>query len=72
MSDRNSHPHVILRCADVAARTGLSRSSIYELVKANGFPPPIPIGVRAVGWLESEVDEWIEERIRISRSGVLG
>jgi len=48
----------ILRMAHVKACTKLSRSSIY-LRMANGtFPKPIPLGPRAVGWLESEINAW--------------
>jgi len=31
------------------------------------FPEPVNIGPRAVGWIESEIDEWIAERIHQSR-----
>jgi len=48
----------ILRMAHIKACTKLSRSSIY-LRMANGtFPKPIPLGPRAVGWLESEINAW--------------
>ncbi|WP_259053634.1 helix-turn-helix transcriptional regulator [Methylohalomonas lacus] len=53
----------ILRLPEVKARTGLSRSSIYLRVSQGLFPSPVPLGGRAVGWLESEVDEWIAARI---------
>lgn len=57
----------ILRCKQVQARTGLARSTIYLNIKSGTFPRPVPLGVRAVGWLESEVSEWIAERVRIAR-----
>ncbi|MDN3568003.1 helix-turn-helix transcriptional regulator [Paeniroseomonas aquatica] len=57
----------ILRQPEVARRTGLSRSSIYQRVKECHFPVPIALGERAVGWLESEIDGWITERIIASR-----
>lgn len=52
----------ILRLPEVMQRTGLSRSTIYAYMKYGNFPKPIPIGDRAVGWLESAIDEWIEQR----------
>jgi len=57
-----------LRLPDVLARTGLSRSTIYVRLEQGRFPKPVSLGARAVGWIESEVDEWIRERIVASRS----
>ena len=53
----------ILRLAEVKQRTGRPTSSIYADIAAHTFPGPIPLGAKAVGWLESEVDAWITERI---------
>ena len=52
----------ILRIAQVRARTGLGRTSIYEAVKNGTFPRPVNIGPRAVGWIDTAVDEWIDSR----------
>jgi prophage regulatory protein len=49
----------ILRLRSVIARTGLSKSSIYAMVKQGKFIPPVSLGARAVGWIESDVDQWI-------------
>lgn len=58
----------ILRLPDVKARTGLSRSSIYLKISENSFPAPVSLGgKRAVGWIETEVQEWIEQQIKLSR-----
>ena len=57
-----------LRLPEVLARTGLSRSTIYVRLDQGRFPRPVSLGGRAVGWIESEVDEWIRERIAASRS----
>lgn len=56
----------ILRLALVKQRTGLSRSSIYSGVKQGTFPAQISLGPRAVGWLESSIDEWIASRVALS------
>ncbi len=57
----------ILRLSEVSTKTGLSRSTIYERVKDKSFPQPISLGFRAVGFLENEVNSWIESRIAGSR-----
>lgn len=60
-------PHTILRLPAVKARTGLSRSTIYLRVAEGAFPGPVRLGGRAVGWLESEVQDWLQRRIDASR-----
>ena len=50
----------ILRLSAVKIRTGLSRSTIYLRISDGKFPAPIPLGGRAVGWLESEINEWLD------------
>jgi prophage regulatory protein len=69
MSDLIQQRVSILRCKQVQARTGLARSTIYLYIKTGTFPRPVPLGARAVGWLESEVCDWIAERVRIARGG---
>ena len=60
----------ILRLPEVQRRTGLSRSTIYVRLDQGLFPRPVSLGARAVGWIDSEVDEWIRERIVASRGGI--
>jgi prophage regulatory protein len=64
--------NAILRLPSVKARTGLSRSSIYLRANEGTFPKPISLGMRAVGWLESEVDSWLSSRVEQSRKGSKG
>lgn len=59
----------ILRLPQVIELTGLSRSSIYLLMSEQDFPQPISLGIRAKGWVEQEVSEWIQQRINKSRNG---
>jgi prophage regulatory protein len=59
--------HNILRLPAVRAVTGLSRSTLYNRMSEGRFPAPISLGGRAVGWIEAEVQEWLEERIQTSR-----
>lgn len=60
----------ILRRPQVQQRTGLSRSTLYQYIKDGMFPRSISLGPRSVGWLESDVSDWIEERVRISQKNV--
>ena len=59
--------YTILRLPLVKHRTGLSRSSIYLRISEGSFPKPVSLGGRAVGWLESDIEAWIESRIAQSR-----
>jgi prophage regulatory protein len=56
-------PKVLLRLPVVIARTGLTTTEIYEAQKLGTFPASVPLGERTVGWVESEIDEWIAQRI---------
>jgi len=53
----------LVRLPDVKEITGLSRSSVYAKIADGSFPQPIPIGKRAVAWIEGEVQDWIERQI---------
>ena len=57
----------ILRLPTVKARTGLSRSTIYQRVADGNFPKPVNLGARAVGWLEAEIDSWLAAQVERSR-----
>jgi prophage regulatory protein len=56
--------HSILRLPDVKNRTGLSRSTIYLRMDLGIFPQTVNLGSRAVGWVESEIDAWLEKQIQ--------
>ncbi|MCP3679810.1 MAG: AlpA family transcriptional regulator [Gammaproteobacteria bacterium] len=51
----------MLRLPEVKQRTGLSRSTIYQRIAHGIFPHPIPLGGRAVGWDEKEINQWLEQ-----------
>jgi len=53
---------VILRLPELRKRIGLGRSSIYALVKQGRFPRPVHLSSRTVGWIESEVEQWLAGR----------
>lgn len=56
-------PVRVLRLPEVIARVGLKRAAIYQHIAIGAFPKQVPLGVRAVGWLESEIDTWLLDRI---------
>jgi prophage regulatory protein len=55
--------HRILRLREVEQRCGLKRSRIYESISEGDFPQPVHLTNRAVGWVASEIESWIEARI---------
>ncbi len=65
MAKKSPEKLTILRRKQVEDRTGLSRSTIYLRMKEGTFPKPINLGARAVGWVETEVDYWLQGRIAL-------
>ncbi|WP_370053031.1 helix-turn-helix transcriptional regulator [Neptunomonas sp.] len=57
----------LLRRPEVEKLVGLSRSTIYTRLEQGTFPKPIPLGGRLVAWVESDIHEWIESRIKAGR-----
>jgi prophage regulatory protein len=57
----------ILRRRHVEQRTGLSRSTLCQYMKDGAFPKPVQLGLRAVGWLESEISKWTTARVKVGR-----
>ena len=53
----------VIRLPEVCKSTGLARSTIYKLVSEGTFPKPIKLTSRSSGWLVSEVEEWITNRV---------
>ena len=54
----------ILRRPEVEKLVGLSRATIYERMSEGTFPKPLPLGGRLVGWLERDIQDWINQRIQ--------
>ena len=52
----------ILRLPQVTSAVGLSRATVYRLCSEKRFPQPVRLSSQAVGWLASEVEEWITSR----------
>lgn len=60
----------IIRQKDVCEKLGLSKATIWLYVRTrNDFPKPIRLGANSVGWLESDIDAWIDARIAANRKG---
>ncbi|MBI5815437.1 MAG: AlpA family phage regulatory protein [Nitrospinae bacterium] len=59
--------NTVLRLPAVKAHTGLSRSTIYLRISEGEFPPSVSLGERAVGWLESDIDDWLSAQVEKSR-----
>jgi len=72
MSIEPSQSLRVLRLRDVIQRVGLSRLTIYDRINPKSsrydesFPKPIKIGASAIGWIESNISEWIESKIKQS------
>ena len=57
----------LIRLPEVLKRTGFGKAWIYRLISEGRFPAPVKIGIRAVAFVESEVDEWILSVIETNR-----
>jgi prophage regulatory protein len=64
---RQHHPLRVLRIAEVLHQTGLGKTKLYALQAEGSFPKGIKITSYAVGWIEDEVQAWINGRITASR-----
>jgi len=64
--------HRFLRLTEIKNLTGLSRSTIYMRIAEERFPRPIKLGDRAVAWLERDINTWMEQQIKTSRSKARG
>lgn len=54
----------ILRRAEVEAKTGFKRAHIYNLMSEGKFPKSVRLGIRAVGWDSTEIEQWIADRLK--------
>jgi prophage regulatory protein len=59
----------VARLPAVEAKTGIKKTKIYKLMREGKFPPCIKLGGgRAVGWLETDLNEWIQHQIDVTAS----
>ena len=54
---------------EVEARTALSRTSIYRMMREGSFPEPLKVGARAVRWPADEIEAWVAARPRATGDG---
>ncbi|MEY0768172.1 AlpA family transcriptional regulator [Providencia huaxiensis] len=59
----------LIRLPEVMRRTGYAKAWLYVLIARNEFPKPVKIGTRSIAFVESEVDEWVANKIAESRTG---
>jgi prophage regulatory protein len=64
-----THPS-IERLPVVLGRIGVSRSTLYKLIKQGNFKAPVKLGPRSVGWLRTDTDDFIASRVQASRNEV--
>ena len=58
---------LILR-PEVSALVGLSRTSIYRMIREGSFPEPVQVGKRRIAWRQSDLNAWLESRPTGTRS----
>lgn len=59
----------IIRPRNIPIITGLSRTTIWRLMKTNKFPQTVRLSAGAVGWRMSEVQAWLESRTTVNGEG---
>jgi prophage regulatory protein len=69
MAEEIRKPPSVSRLKKVMARTGLSRSTIYARIAEGKFPKSINLGGRAVGWVDDDITDWLEQKIDASSEG---
>ncbi|MGR5410920.1 helix-turn-helix transcriptional regulator [Vibrio sp. PNB22_8_1] len=58
----------IIRLPEVKEKTGLSRSTIYLRMSKGSFPQSISLGERAIGWLEADIEQWLDACVAASKA----
>ena len=66
VATENTAP-TLIRLTEVLRRVGYGKAWVYKLIAQKRFPQPIKIGSRAIAFVESEIDDWINKRIAESR-----
>lgn len=61
-------PVRFIRLPEVLHLTGVSRSTLYDLIKRGDFPGSVSLGGKSVAWLSSEIETWMAERLAARHS----
>ena len=54
----------IMRLPEVIEAVSLKKTTVYDLIRRGIFPVPIRLGLRSVGWYETEINDWLQSRAR--------
>jgi len=54
----------IMRLPEVIEAVSLKKTTVYDLIRRGIFPVPIRLGLRSVGWYETEINDWLQNRAR--------
>lgn len=63
MKKESTSARRFIRLREVSKMTGLSKSSVYDYMNAGLFPKNFPVGPRSVCWIESEVEQWMDDQV---------
>lgn len=59
----------LVRMREVQKKIGISRSTVYDWINPNSprfddsFPKPVRLGGNSVGWIDTELEDWLAEKI---------
>ena len=65
----NNKNNKLIKISEVIYQTSLSRSTIYRLINQGLFPEQVKLSTRSSAWVESEINDWINERSNLRRFG---
>ncbi|MCX7132418.1 helix-turn-helix transcriptional regulator [Aeromonas veronii] len=65
--EQNSQELRFIRVREAVKKTGLSKSTIYDLMASGRFPQSVRLSARTVAFIESEVDQWMVDRVTAAR-----
>lgn len=55
----------LIKISEVIEKTGMSRSTVYDLIGKGKFPQQVQLGPRSIAFVEAEIDSWIRNKIAI-------
>ena len=58
---------IVVRMPDVVTMTGMSRPTVYRMIKDGMFPASIKLSPGAVGWLRTEIEQWVADKLAVQR-----